>query len=157
MALVFFLLGIGVIALGVVALRHSKRMDKLGRSRARVHDCQPSTMEILSQSIPCYEVTFEIQTASGTFYKSMKDELEYQVGDYVEIFYDAQNDKIELPKNVSPVNSKGPYAVIAFGGHEAAVERTSNNNDYNSDFDGDVENEIPDEVWNLIEEELGDF
>lgn len=109
------ILGIAVIALGIYALKHSKRMNKLGRTQARVENCQPSSMEILSKQIPCYEVTFEIYTPHGVVYKSMKDSENYEIGQEIEVFYDAQKDKIELPKNVSPANSKGPYAIIGFG------------------------------------------
>lgn len=110
-----FILGIGIIALGIFALRHSKRMYKLGKNLALVHDCQDSDVQVLAKNLPGYEVTFEIQTPNGVIYRSIKDNQSYNVGEYVEIFYDPQTDKVELPKNVSPANSKGPYAIIGFG------------------------------------------
>lgn len=51
----------------------------------------------------------------GVENKTIKDEHTYNVGDTVWIFYDAKNDKVELPKNVSPQNSKGPLLLIGFG------------------------------------------
>ena len=96
-----FILGIGIIALGIFALRHSKRMYKLGKNLALVHDCQDSDVQVLVKNLPGYEVTFEIQTPNGVIYRSIKDNQSYNVGEYVEIFYDPQTDKIELPKNVS--------------------------------------------------------
>lgn len=110
-----FVLGIAIIALGIFALKHSKKMTKLGRTQAKVQNCQESSLEILSQQIPCYEVTFEIYTPHGVTYKSMKDNQKYEIGQYVDIFYDSENDKIELSKNVSETDSKGPYAIMGFG------------------------------------------
>lgn len=113
--ILFFIIGLAVMGLGIFAMVHSRRMDKLGKTYATVSSCVESSLQIMSASIPCYEVTFEIPTSYGVTYKTIKDEKSYNVGDTVEIFYDAEADKVELAKNVSPKNSKGPLLLIGFG------------------------------------------
>lgn len=113
--ILFLLLGIVFMALGIYSMTHSRKMRKLGMSQAYVQDCQPSTLEVLSKSIPCNEITLEIHTAYGVVYKTVKDNLNYQIGQAVDVFYDAQTDKLELAKNVAPADPKGPLLVIGFG------------------------------------------
>ncbi|MBE5948855.1 MAG: hypothetical protein E7261_07495 [Lachnospiraceae bacterium] len=113
--ILFFIIGLAIIGLGIFAMVHSRKMAKLGKTYATVSSCVESSLQIMSASLPCYEVTFEIPTSYGVTYKTIKDEKSYNVGDTVEIFYDAEADKVELAKNVSPKDSKGPLLIIGFG------------------------------------------
>ncbi len=115
MEILFFILGIIVIGLGIYAIIHSRRMKKLGKIQAAVSNCVPSTIQILGHELPCYEITFEIPTAYGVTYNTIKDNKFYNIGEYVEIYYDANKDRVELAKNVSSSDGKGPLFVIAFG------------------------------------------
>ena len=60
-------------------------------------------------------MTFEVHTQYGTVYKTIKDNENYNVGQQVEVMYNLDTDGFDLPKNVSPKSSKGPYLIIAFG------------------------------------------
>lgn len=113
--ILFFIIGLAIIGLGSYAMVHGRRMNKLGKTYATVSTCVESSLNIMSQELPCYEVTFAIPTDYGVTYKSIKDEHKYNVGDTVEIFYDAEKDSVEFAKNVAPKDNKGPLILIAFG------------------------------------------
>lgn len=111
----FFFIGLAIIGLGIFAKKHSNNMYKLGITYARVQDCQPATKTFGEMEIPCTQLTLEVPTAYGVVCKTVLDNGNYQVGDTVEIFYDATTDKIEFRKNVSEKGNKGPYILMAFG------------------------------------------
>ncbi len=115
MQLLFLVLGLVLIGLGIYAKVHSKRMNQLGITHAVVKDCQPAVKRIGQKEIPCTQVTFEISTVHGVVNKTILDNGKYNVGDAIDIFYDYEKDYIELPKNISPQNSKGPYLIMVFG------------------------------------------
>ena len=111
----FFIIGLAIIGLGIYVFFHGRKLDRLGKVNATVSNCVESSLQIMSQSIPCYEVTFEIPTSYGVTYKSMKVEKKYEVGDVVQIFYDPEADKVELVQNGSTSNNVGAFILIGFG------------------------------------------
>ena len=113
--LLFFIIGLAVIGLGIFAIVHSRRMNKLGKIRARVQNCIETYMQIGPESVKCYEVTFEVPTAYGVTYVTTKDNQQYDIDDYVDVFYDESRGTVEFPKNVSTNDIKGPLILIGFG------------------------------------------
>lgn len=113
--ILFFIIGLVFIGLGIFAKVHSNRMYKLGLKSAMVLDCQPKTKTIGTKEVPCSEVTLEFYTCQGTIQKTIIDNGKYFVGDTISIYYDPDKDRVELPKNISKQDDKGPYMVMAFG------------------------------------------
>ena len=119
--LFFFLIGLAIIALGIFALKHSKRMHNLGVTYAVVQDCIPSSQSLGSIQVPCNRLILEVPTAYGVAIKEAYDDCSYQPGDTVKIFYNSTEDTIELCKNVSAQGNKGPYLIIGFGALICAI------------------------------------
>ncbi len=111
----FFILGLGIIGLGVYAKVHSNRMNKLGIIKAKVLAHQPTVKKIGQTEIPCTQVTLEIPVEFGAVTKTVLDNGKYNVGDVVDIYYDAEKDFVEFPKNISEQGSMGPYVLMGFG------------------------------------------
>lgn len=113
--IVLLFLGVAIIALGIYSIVHNRKMEKRGRSQARVQVCMQSTMEVMSKTIPCYEIVLEIYTAQGMICRTIRDGQPYEIGQYVDVFYDDQADKVTLAKHVTPSTSKAPWVLIGFG------------------------------------------
>ena len=110
-----FLIGVAIIILGIWVTVHTKRMNRGKRIDAVVVNWEPSSMEILGQSLPCAEVTLEIPTSYGVQYKNMKLDMLRGASDTVEVYYDEKRDKLDLAENVRTNSGKGPYMLIGFG------------------------------------------
>lgn len=119
--LLFLVLGLGIIGLGIYAKIHSERMYKLGITKATVVGHSPAVKKIGETEIPCTEVIFEIPVEFGTVSKSVLDNGTYNVGDVVDIYYDAARDTVEFPKNISEKGSMGPYVLMGFGALIVAI------------------------------------
>ena len=115
MQYLFFIIGLAIVGLGIYAKVHSNRMNKLGITNATVLAHQPAVKKIGQTEIPCTEVTLEIPVEFGAVNKTVLDNGTYNVGDVVGIYYDAEKDYVEFPKNISEKGSMGPHVLMGCG------------------------------------------
>lgn len=110
-----FLIGIAIIILGIYVVIRNKRLLKGRHVHAVVQDCQPSSINVISTEIPCSMITLEIPTSHGIIYKQMRHQKSFAQGETMEVYYDEENDTLELAENVRLNSGTGPYILIGFG------------------------------------------
>ena len=80
MEIIFFLIGVGIIALGVLTLVREYKDKRKKSYRAVVTNCVESFKDTMTTNKRHYDVTVEIQTDYGVTYKTIKSNRDYGTG-----------------------------------------------------------------------------
>lgn len=114
MALVV-LVGVAVIVLGIYSMVHNQKMNKLEVMQARVQSCEPSNAEFMGEVVSCYDIGLEIYFRGEIMCKTIKEGEPYEVGSYINFYYDEKSGKMTQEKYVNSSDSKGPWMIVGFG------------------------------------------
>lgn len=113
--ILFFLIGVAIMALGIYALQNERKKEKTMRRRAVVQSCTRGYMDSVYQGENYYDITLEVYAQYGTVYKTIARKAEMYPGEACDVYYDEQNDTIELVDKLKNSNKSGGWAFIIFG------------------------------------------
>lgn len=112
---IFFLIGVAIIALGIRMLVVDYKDKKRKTYKAMVIECVENYDDVRYTNRRYYDVTLEIETDYGILRKTIQTNKLYNIGYGCEVYYDIQTDSTNFAKGDRKSKVKESLFVIGFG------------------------------------------